>query len=101
MIWEERQACVVGFSVCGEEFADFRVYFISVVRASFLCHTNTAVRLQGTLEGCVCLEAHDCLFALVQIAGTMGSDSGNYFGVHIKNAACFTLFLLQVEYHVP
>ena len=94
-------ACVMCLSVNREELGDLRIYFVAVVSASLLCHTDTAIRLKGSLEGLVCLETYDGLLALVKVSGTMGSDSGNNLGVHVKNAACFSLLLLQVKYHCP
>ena len=88
-------------SVCIEELGDLGIYCVAVVCASLLCHTDTAVRLHGTLERLVSLEAYDCLLVLVQIAGAMGCDRGDHLCIHVQNAACFSLLLLQVKNLLP
>ena len=94
-------ACIMCFSVGREELGNLGIYFIAVICTSFFCHTNTTVRLQGSLERSVCLETYDSLLALVKITGAVGSDGGNNFGVHIQNAACLTLFSGKIQYHLP
>ncbi len=101
LIVSVKAACIVCFSMCGEELADLRINFISIVRASFFSHSDAAVRLQRTFERFVCLETDDFFLALVQISRTMRSNGRNYLCVHIKNAACFTFFFLQIKYLCP
>jgi hypothetical protein len=91
----------MSLSVNGEELGDLRIYFIAVVGASLLCHTDTAVRLKGTLEGLVSLEAYDGLLALVKVARAVRGDGGDNLGVHVKNAAGFSFLLLKIKNHVP
>ncbi len=92
---------IVCFSVCGEELGDLGIYFVTVICASFLCHTDTAVGLQGSLERSVCLETYDSFFALVKVTRAVGSNGGNNLGVHIQYTACFTFFFGKIQYHFP
>ena len=96
-----KAACVMCLPVSGEKFGNFRINLITVVGASLLCHTNTAVRLQRSLERLVGLEAYDCLFALVKVSGAMGGNCGYNLGIHIKDAACFSFLFLQVKHLCP
>ena len=84
-------ACIVCLSVYGEELADLRIYGITIVCASLLSHTDTAVYLHGTLERLVGLETYDGLLALIQVARAMRGDGRYYLGIHIQYTACLTL----------
>ena len=101
LIVSVKAACVMCLSVSGEELGDLGIHFVAIVGAGFLCHTDTAVGLQGALERLVGLEAHDGLLALVKVSGAMGSDGGDYLGVHIQDAAGFSFFLLQIQHLCP
>ncbi len=86
--------CVVCLSVSGEELADLRINFVTIVRTCLLCHSDTAIRLKGTLKRLIGLETYDCLFALVKIARAVGCNGRNYLGVHVKHTASLTFLLL-------
>ena len=84
------------FAVLGKDFHDLGIDFIAVFSASLLCHADAAERLQSTLERLVGLQADDLFEILVQIAGTVGRDRGDDFGVHVQHAACLTLLTGQI-----
>mgnify|MGYP002508081812 CR=1 FL=1 len=94
-------ACVMGLSVGGEELGNLGIHLIAIVGAGLLCHTDAAVGLQGALERLVGLEAYDGLLALVKVSGAMGSDGGDYLGIHIQDAAGFSFLLLEIEHLCP
>ena len=96
-----KYACVMGFSVFGEEVNDLRINLIAIVSAGFYSHADAAVGLKRTFEGLICLESHNRFLFLVQISGTMGSNGGNNFGVHIQNSAGFPLLLVQLHNLIP
>ena len=92
---------IMSFSVFGEELNNLRIHMISIVFTCFHRHTDTAVRLQRTFERFVSLKTNDCLFFFVQITGTMRSDCGNNFGVHIQHTAFFSLLSGKIHNLFP
>src|SRR5699024_2003340 len=89
-----KHTVVMCFSVFCEEFHDCRIHMISVFFTCFHCHTDTSVRLQGTLKRLVRLEPYDFFLSFVKISRSMGSDSGNNLCVHIQDSA-FCAFLFR------
>ena len=94
-------AGIVGLAVFGEEFTDFRIHVIAVVRAGLFSHADSAIRLQGTLKGFVGLKADNRFLIFVQIARTVGCDRGNDPGIHIQDAAGFLLLPGQLHHQIP
>ncbi|CCZ35846.1 uncharacterized protein BN747_01032 [Firmicutes bacterium CAG:646] len=62
---------IVSLSMFCKEFHNLRIYMISVIFAGFHCHTDTAVRLQGTFERLICLKSDNRFFVFIQISRTM------------------------------
>ena len=91
----------MGFPVGGEEFLHVRVKSVAVIRTCLLRHADSAVRLQGTLEGRVRLNAYDSFFGFIKISGTMGRNGGNDLGIHIQDTAGFSFFAAQIQYLLP
>ena len=96
-----KHARVVSFAVNRKEINNFRIDFIAVVRAGFLRHADAAVRLQGTLEWFVSLEADDLFQILIQITRAVGSDRRDDLGIHIQDAAGFALLAAQLHDLIP
>lgn len=57
--------CIMGFSVLGKEFHNFRINLISIVLAGLHSHADTTVRLEGTLKWFVGLKAYDSFLVLI------------------------------------
>ena len=94
-------ALVVCLSVVCEDVADLRINFIAIGLASLFCHTDTAERLERTLQRLIGLQTNDGFQILVDIAGFVRVYRRNNLGVHIQNAAVFPLLLEQIHYLAP
>ena len=92
---------IVSLAVNGKEFLHLGIHGIAVVCTGLLSHTDTAVGHHGALKGLVSLETDDFFLILVQIAGAVGGNGGNYLGIHIQDAACLTLLAGQIHNLIP
>ena len=94
-------ALVMCLSVVCEDIGDFRIYFIAVSLACFFSHTDTAERLQRTLQRLVSLQTYDSFQILVDITCFVRIYCRYQLGIHVQNAAVFTFFLEQIHYFAP
>ena len=70
---------------------------IAVVFTRLDRHADTAVGLEGTFEGLVCLEAYNGFFLFIQVTGTVRGDGGYDLGIHIQDAAFFPFLSGEVH----
>ena len=84
-----------------EEFNDSRIYMVAIVLTGFDRHTDTTVRLQGTLKRLVCLKADNLFLTFVQVPWSVGRNRRDNLRVHIKHSAFCSLLLGQIHYLRP
>ena len=97
-------ALVVGLVVLGEDLVKLRIRCVTVGGASLLCHLDTTVRHECSLQWLISLKTYDLLeilLCLVDVCCAVSGDAGNDLGLHIEHAALCTLFLLKCLNLVP
>ena len=95
---------VVGLVVLGENLVKLRIRCVTIGGACLLCHLDTAVWHECSLQRLIGLKTYDLLeilLRLVDICCAVSGDAGNDLGLHIEHAALCTLFLLKCLYLVP
>ena len=97
-------ALVVGLVVLGEDLVKLRIRCVTIGGAGLLCHLDTTVWHECSLQRLISLKTYDLLeilLCLVDICCAVSGDAGNDLGLHIEHAALCTLFLLKCLYLVP
>ena len=94
----------MGTGVLGENLVQLLAGLVAVGGAGLLRHLDAAVGHEGALQGLIGLQADD-LFQILQlgvdIAGAVGGQTGDDFGLHVQNAALGALLFLQFLQSAP
>ena len=89
---------VMCFMIFCEDLMQFLAWLVSVCCTSLLCHLDSTVRHECSLQRFVCLQTNNLLkvfHALIDISWAVCCQTGNNFCLHVENSALSSFFFLK------
>ena len=99
-----KHAVIMSFAILMENLVQLLWWLVAVCCTSLLCHLDTTVRHEGTLQRLIGLQTNyllQLLSTLANIGSTISCQSWNNFCFHIKHTTLGTLLLLEFLQHSP